>query len=79
METAAFHVSQLNIEHRAATGIGAKIEAEAVLEALDRRFCTVRVSARAAALLLRRCRPAVYRLSSRRLGLLTRFLQQLAI
>ena len=59
METAAFHCLQpycegdeisvgtaINIEHRAASGIGAKIYAEAVLEAFDGRFYTVRVSAR---------------------------------
>ena len=59
METAAFHALQpycegdeinvgtaINIEHRAASGIGAKIYAEAVLEAFDGRFYTVRVSAR---------------------------------
>ena len=59
METAAFHALQpycegdeitvgtaINIEHRAASGIGAKIRAEAVLESFDGRFYTVRVSAR---------------------------------
>lgn len=59
METAAFHALQpycegdeitvgtaINVEHRAASGIGAKIRAEAVLESLDRKFYVVRVSAR---------------------------------
>jgi len=58
METAAFHALQpfcegdeitvgtaINVEHRAASGIGAKIRAEAVLEAFDGRFYTVRVNA----------------------------------
>jgi len=59
METAAFHALQaycegdeisvgtaINIEHRAASGIGAKIKAEAIVESFDGRFYTVRVSAR---------------------------------
>src|SRR5947207_12724235 len=59
MEIAAFHCLQpyceadeisvgtaINIEHRAASGIGAKIYAEAVLDSFDGRFYTVRVSAR---------------------------------
>jgi predicted thioesterase len=59
METAAFHALQpycegdeitvgtsINIEHRAASGIGARIKAEAVLESYDGRFYTVRVTAR---------------------------------
>jgi fluoroacetyl-CoA thioesterase len=59
METAAFHARQpycegdeitvgtsINIEHRAASGIGARIKAEAVLESIDGRFYTVRVTAR---------------------------------
>lgn len=60
METAAFHALQpycegdeisvgtsINIEHRAASGIGAHIQAEAVLESFDgRRFYFVRVTAR---------------------------------
>jgi fluoroacetyl-CoA thioesterase len=59
METAAFQALQpycegdeitvgtsINIEHRAASGIGARIKVEAVLEAFDGRFYTVRVSAR---------------------------------
>ena len=59
METAAFHAIQpycegdeitvgtaINIIHRAASGIGARIRAEAVVEKFDGRFYTVRVSAR---------------------------------
>jgi fluoroacetyl-CoA thioesterase len=59
METAAFHALQpycegdeisvgtaINIEHRAASGIGSKIKAEAIVEAFDGRFYTLRVSAR---------------------------------
>jgi len=59
METAAFHALQpycegdeitvgtsIHIEHRAASGIGARIRAEAVLESFDGRFYTLRVSAR---------------------------------
>ena len=59
METAAFHALQpycddgeltvgthINIEHRAASGIGAEIIAEAVVESFDGRFYTLRVSAR---------------------------------
>jgi fluoroacetyl-CoA thioesterase len=59
METAAFRALQpycegdeitvgtsINIEHRAASGVGARIKAEAVLEAFDGRFYTVRVTAR---------------------------------
>ncbi len=59
METAAFHALQpycdageitvgtaINIQHRAASGIGAPIHAEAVLEAFDGRFYTLRVTAR---------------------------------
>jgi fluoroacetyl-CoA thioesterase len=59
METAAFVALQpyceadeitvgtaINVEHRAASGLGAKIRAEAALEAFDGRFYTVRVSAR---------------------------------
>lgn len=58
MEIAAFHALQpycegdeitvgtaINIEHRAASGIGAKVRAEAVLEAFDGRFYTIRVTA----------------------------------
>jgi fluoroacetyl-CoA thioesterase len=36
----------INIEHRAASGIGARILAEAVLESFDGRFYTLRVTAR---------------------------------
>ncbi len=59
METAAFLALQpfcegdeitvgtsINIQHRAASGIGARITAEATLEAFDGRFYTVRVTAR---------------------------------
>src|SRR5437870_11164848 len=58
METAAFNALQpyceedeitvgtsINVEHRAASGIGARIRAEAVLESFDGRFYTVRVTA----------------------------------
>jgi predicted thioesterase len=58
METAAFHALQpycegdeitvgtaIHVQHRAASGIGARIQAEAVLESFDGRFYTVRVSA----------------------------------
>ncbi len=59
METAAFHALQpycendeitvgtsINVQHRAASGIGALIKAEAILESFDGRFYTVRVTAR---------------------------------
>jgi predicted thioesterase len=59
METAAFHALQpycegdeitvgtsINVEHRAASGIGSTIKAEAVLESLDGRFYILRVIAR---------------------------------
>ena len=59
METAAFHTlhpycegdeitvgTAINVEHRAASGIGAHIRAEAVLESFDGRFYTLRVIAR---------------------------------
>lgn len=59
METAAFHAlhpycegdeitvgTAIHIEHRAASGIGARIKAEAVLEAFDGRFYTLHVTAR---------------------------------
>lgn len=59
METAAFQAIQpycdgdeisvgtaINIEHRAASGIGEKIRAEAIVESFDGRFYTVRVSAK---------------------------------
>ncbi len=58
METAAFRALQsycegdeitvgtaIHIEHRAASGIGARIKAEAVLESFDGRFYTVQVTA----------------------------------
>jgi fluoroacetyl-CoA thioesterase len=58
METAAFHALQpycddgeitvgtaINVEHRAAAGIGAEIRAQAVLESVDGRFYVLRVSA----------------------------------
>jgi fluoroacetyl-CoA thioesterase len=59
MEIAAFHAlhpymqgdeitvgTAINIEHRAASGIGAKVRADATLESFDGRFYTVRVIAR---------------------------------
>src|SRR6476660_6305073 len=59
METAAFHAlhpycegaeitvgTSISIEHRAASGIGSLIQAEAVLESFDGRFYTMRVTAR---------------------------------
>jgi fluoroacetyl-CoA thioesterase len=59
METAAFHALQpycegdeitvgtsINIEHCAASGIGARVKAEAVLESFDGRFYSLRVTAR---------------------------------
>ena len=59
METAAFHALQpycegdeitvgtaIHVEHRAASGIGAHIKAQAVLESFDGRFYTLRVTAR---------------------------------
>src|SRR6266481_4835306 len=59
METAAFHALQpycegdeitvgtaIHVEHRAASGIGARIRVEAVLESFDGRFYLVRVIAR---------------------------------
>ena len=59
MEIAAFHALQpycegdeitvgtsINIQHRAASGIGARVKAEAVLESFDGRFYTLRVIAR---------------------------------
>jgi fluoroacetyl-CoA thioesterase len=58
METAAFHALQpycegdeitvgtsINIQHRAASGVGAHIRAEATLESFDGRFYTLRVTA----------------------------------
>lgn len=59
METAAFRALQpycegdeitvgtsIHIEHRAGSGIGSRIKAEAVLESFDGRFFTLRVTAR---------------------------------
>ncbi len=59
METAAFHALQpfcddgemtvgtaINIEHRAATGVGALVKAEAELQSFDGKFYVLRVSAR---------------------------------
>ena len=59
METAGFHALQaycepgeitvgtaINIEHRAASGIGAHVTAEAVLESFDGKFYLLRVTAR---------------------------------
>jgi len=59
METAAFNALQpycqddeitvgtsIRVEHRAASGIGARIKAEAVLESFDGKFYTLRVTAR---------------------------------
>jgi len=59
METAAFHALQpycegdeitvgtsINVEHRAASGVGSHIKAEAALESFDGRFYTVRVTGR---------------------------------
>ena len=58
METAAFHAlhpycegdeitvgTAINVEHRAASGIGARIRAEAVLESFDAKFYVLRVTA----------------------------------
>jgi fluoroacetyl-CoA thioesterase len=58
METACFHALQpfceegeitvgisVHVEHRAASGIGMRIRAEAVLESFDGRFYLMRVSA----------------------------------
>lgn len=59
METAAFLAlhsycdpgeitvgTAINIEHRVASGIGARIRAEAVMESFDGKFYTMRVTAR---------------------------------
>jgi fluoroacetyl-CoA thioesterase len=59
METAAFHALQpycegdeisvgtsIHVEHRAATGIGSVVKAEAVVESFDGRFYIVRVFAK---------------------------------
>jgi fluoroacetyl-CoA thioesterase len=58
METAAFHALQpycegdeitvgtsIHVEHRAASGVGARIRAEAVLQSFDGRFYSLRVTA----------------------------------
>jgi fluoroacetyl-CoA thioesterase len=58
METAAFHALQaycepgeitvgtaIHVEHRAASGIGSAITAEAVLESFDNKFYVLRVTA----------------------------------
>jgi fluoroacetyl-CoA thioesterase len=37
--------THINVAHRAATGVGAKVKAEAVLESFDGRFYTMRVRA----------------------------------
>ncbi len=59
METASFRALQpycegdeitvgtsINVEHRAASGIGSRIKTEATLESFDGRFYTLRVTAR---------------------------------
>jgi fluoroacetyl-CoA thioesterase len=59
METAAFHAlhpycvgdeisvgTSINIQHRAPSGIGSRIQAEAVLESFDGRFFQLRVTVR---------------------------------
>src|ERR1700730_16104766 len=59
MEVAAFHALEpycvgdemtvgtaIHVEHRAASGIGARVRAEATLESFDGHFYTVRVTAR---------------------------------
>ena len=38
--------TSINIQHRAASGIGARVKAEAVLESFDGRFYTFQVTAR---------------------------------
>lgn len=61
METAAFFALQpyceddeitvgtaINVEHRAAVGIGSKVHAEAILESFDGKFYIFRVTARTA-------------------------------
>jgi predicted thioesterase len=58
METAGFHALQpfaegdeisvgtaINVEHRAATTVGSKVTAEAIVESIDGRFYTLRVRA----------------------------------
>jgi len=59
METAGFHAlhpysengeisvgAAINVEHRAATGVGSNVVAEAVVEKIDGRFYILRVTAR---------------------------------
>jgi fluoroacetyl-CoA thioesterase len=59
METAGFHAlheysengeisvgTAINVEHRAATGVGSNVVAEAVVEKIDGRFFILRVTAR---------------------------------
>lgn len=59
METAGFHAlhaysengeisvgTAINVEHRAATGVGSTVVAEAVVEKIDGRFYILRVTAR---------------------------------
>jgi fluoroacetyl-CoA thioesterase len=59
METAGFHAlhpysengeisvgTAINVEHRAATGVGSNVVAEAVVEKIDGRFYILRVTAR---------------------------------
>ena len=58
METACFHAlmpyheegeinvgTAIHVEHRAATGVGSEIRAEAIMESFDGRFYTMRVRA----------------------------------
>jgi predicted thioesterase len=58
IETAAFHAlhpycegdeitvgTSINIEHRAASGVGSRVKAEAVLESFDGKFYTLWVTA----------------------------------
>lgn len=58
METACFHAllpyhdageinvgTAIHVEHRAATGVGSEVHAEAVMESFDGRFYTMRVRA----------------------------------
>jgi len=59
METAGFHAlheysengeisvgTAINVEHRAATGVGSNVVAEAVVEKIDGRFFILRITAR---------------------------------
>ena len=58
METACFHAlmpfhdegeitvgTAIHVEHRAATGVGSEVHAEAIMESFDGRFYTMRVRA----------------------------------